>query len=59
MPSKYIVTVDSIKGIEIICRSKDGPFVDKSRADNFVLQHSKAFPDYKYHIYRLEEVVDA
>ena len=58
MSSKCIVTVESNQGIEIICSPRNGPFVDRSKAEGFVLQHTKDFPESKYRIYRLEEIVE-
>lgn len=56
MKNKYIVTVESNQGVEIVCRPRDGPFVDKSKAKDFVLRHIKEFPWCTYCIYKLDLV---
>ncbi len=57
--NKYIVTVESRKGIEIICRPRNGPFVSKEQAEDFVLRHIKEFPWLKYRIYELRQVEES
>lgn len=58
MASKYIVTVESNQGVEIICRPRDGPFVERGKAEDFALRHAKDFPQHKYRIYELKEVTE-
>ncbi len=53
---KYIVTVEAKNKKEIICRPRNGPFVSKKEAEDFVLRHIEHFPWCKYRIYELKQV---
>jgi len=59
MTKKYIITVESSQGDEVICRPRGGPIISREEARDFVFRHTKDFPQAKYRIYRLEQVAES
>lgn len=60
MSEKYIVTVETPKGIEVICRPRDGPFISSSghgEAEGWANKKAGEFPGFKYNIYKLEFII--
>jgi len=60
MLNKYIVTLETPEGLEIICRPRDGPFISSfshSEAESWANIKAQEFPGYRYNVYKLEFVV--